>query len=116
MTRQVSRAAEAYRATSEHRNYRAQEADMFLRINGALRVFRNENTASRARALADNRRLWTAVIASVQDPDNMLPVDLRATIVSLGLYVQRESDAENPDIDFLIAVNENIATGLSGEP
>jgi flagellar biosynthesis regulator FlaF len=40
-------------------------------------------------------------------------VELRASIVSVGLIVQREMDREAPDFDFLIAINENIAAGLS---
>ena len=39
---------------------------------------------------------------------------LRASIVSVGFAVQREMDREDPDFDFLISINENIAAGLSG--
>jgi len=43
-----------------------------------------------------------------------------AAVLQLGyaeaavLAVQREMDRETPDFDFLIAINENIAAGLSG--
>ncbi len=65
------------------------------------------------RALADNARLWHAVIDLLQDPANALPAPLRAAIVSVGLAVQREMRKETPDVGFLVAVNENIAAGLS---
>jgi flagellar biosynthesis regulator FlaF len=48
----------------------------------------------------------------MQDPANALPAPLRASIVSVGLAVQREMDKAPPDFDFLIAVNEDFAAGL----
>ena len=65
-------------------------------------------------AIADNRRLWTTLADLMRDPRNALPEDLRASIVSVGIAVQREMEREVPDFDFLIAINENIAAGLSG--
>lgn len=109
-----TRAARAYQASAAHRGVRAQEADVFRRVLGGLRAARFADPISRTRALADNRRLWIAVVDLVRDPDNALPVDLRAAIASVGLSVQREMDRERPDFDFLIAVNEGIADGLSG--
>ena len=42
-----------------------------------------------------------------------LPPDLRASIVSVGIAVQREMTRDNPDLDFLISINDNIAAGLA---
>jgi flagellar biosynthesis regulator FlaF len=50
----------------------------------------------------------------LSDPPNALPTELRASIVSVGLAVQREMDRDAPDFDFLISVNENVAAGLAG--
>ena len=44
----------------------------------------------RVQAIADNRRLWMTVTDLMRDPLNALPPDLRASIVSVGLAVQRE--------------------------
>jgi flagellar biosynthesis regulator FlaF len=71
---------------------------------------------ARVRALADNRRLWTTVTDLVRDDRNPLPPETRAGILSIGLTVQREMDADEPNFDFLISVNRNIADGLSGNP
>jgi flagellar biosynthesis regulator FlaF len=49
----------------------------------------------------------------MREPDNALPDDLRASILSVGMSVQREMDRDNPNFRFLIAINENIAAGLS---
>lgn len=110
----LTRAARAYEASSSHRSLREQEADVFRRANGALRDARDKGPIPRVRALADNRRLWTTVLDLLRDPANRLPQEIRASIVSVGLAVEREMDRDAPDFDFLIAINENIAAGLSG--
>jgi len=108
------RASQAYQASSAHRNPREQEADIFRQAIGALRSARTQGLIPQVRALADNRRLWMSVIDLVSDPTNSLPDGLRASIISVGLAVQREMDADKPNFDFLIGVNENIAAGLAG--
>lgn len=116
MQQPATRAAQAYQASAAHRGLRAREADVFRRVIGALRAARHADPITRTRALADNRRLWIAVVDLVRDPENALPTDLRAAIASVGLSVQREMNRDAPDMDFLIAVNENIADGLADPP
>jgi flagellar protein FlaF len=109
-------ASRAYRAAATHRSHREQEADVFRRATGALKMARDADTnLPRIQALADNRRLWSTVSDLMRDPLNALPQDLRASIVSVGLAVQREMDREIPDFDFLIAINESMVAGLSGQ-
>lgn len=108
-------AARAYDAAANHRSQRAQEADVFLRVTGALKSAREAGSLQRIHAIADNRRLWITVTDLMRDPLNSLPQELRAGIVSVGLAVQREMDRGSPDFDFLIAINENIAAGLSDQ-
>ena len=50
----------------------------------------------RVQAIADNRRLWITCQDLMRDPLNALPQTLRASIVSVGLAVQREMDREIP--------------------
>lgn len=109
----LGRALRAYATAAEARDGRAQEAELFRHANALLRRARNADARVRARALADNARLWNAVIHLLHDPANALPHGLRAAIVSVGLTVQREMRAQAPDFDFLIAVNENLAAGLA---
>jgi flagellar biosynthesis regulator FlaF len=111
----TSRAATAYEAASIRRSQREQEADVFRRAIGALRSARAAGPLPRVRALADNRRLWMAVADLMRDPDNALPTELRGTILSVGMTVQREMDLESPDFDFLISINEQFAAGLTGQ-
>jgi flagellar biosynthesis activator protein FlaF len=111
----MSHAARAYDTAASHRSQREQEADVFRRATGALKAARVAGSIPRLRAIADNRRLWMTVNVLMRDPLNPLPQDLRASIVSVGLTVQREMENEVPDFDFLIGINENIAAGLSGQ-
>jgi flagellar protein FlaF len=107
-------ARRAYAATSGLRGAKEQEADVFRRVNGALRASRAAGPIDRVRALADNRRLWLTLTDVLRDPANALPRELRASILSVGASLEREMDQGEPDFDFLIEVNENIALGLSG--
>jgi flagellar biosynthesis activator protein FlaF len=109
----MTEAARAYTNATLHRSQREQEADVFRRATGALRAARNMGAISRVRAIADNRRLWSTVVDLMRDPLNALPQELRASIVSVGLAVEREMDRDTPDFDFLIEINETIAAGLS---
>lgn len=108
-------AARAYQAASAHRGLKEQEAEVFRHANAGLkRVQQGSTVLARVRALADNDRLWLTLIGTLQDPANRLPETLRGSIISVGLAVQREMRAKDPDFDFLIDINENIAAGLAG--
>ncbi len=109
-------ASRAYAAAAANTTIRQQEADVFRTVIARLRIARQAGPIERVRALADNRRLWTTVTDMMRDPGNSLPPETRAGIASIGLTVQREMDADEPNFDFLIAVNQNIAEGLSGNP
>jgi flagellar biosynthesis regulator FlaF len=105
----------AYGAARAARDPREQEADIFRRVTGALRAVQAAEGPARVRAVADNRRLWLAVESALTDPSNQLPTQMRAGLVSLGRAVQREMDQGDPDIAFLIEVNEQVALGLAAQ-
>ena len=107
-------ASRAYQARSADRNLRDQEADVFRRATAALRHAQSGEEIDRVRALADNSVLWSTVVIALRDPDNTLPDSLKASIVSVGMVVQRENSAKKPDLPFLIGVNEQMTAGLMG--
>ncbi len=111
---QQTQANRAYRAASARRSPREQEADVFRRVTGALRAAQNGAPLDQVKALADNSRLWMMIGDLLRDPDNALPVGLRASIISVGQALQREMRGPMPDFAFLIAVNEDITAGLAG--
>ncbi|MBB5710730.1 flagellar biosynthesis regulator FlaF [Sphingomonas xinjiangensis] len=62
-----------------------------------------------------NREMWTAFMTDCGAEGNSLPVELRASIISLGLWVQRfTSDvmAGREPIGELIALNRTVMDGL----
>lgn len=70
-------------------------------------------------ALDWNRRVWSALALDCSNPDNALPVQTRASIISLSIYVSRESSAiarGEGDLDDLIEINRTIMQGLMGQP
>ena len=50
----------------------------------------------------------------LSDGSNQLCEGTRAAILSVGHAVRREVKAAEPDLGFLIAINDQIASGLSG--
>ena len=110
----VNRAFSAYAKASTQRSPREQEAELFRTLSSRLRNARDGGETDRVRALADNARLWIATSGFLQDPANQLPPETRAGIVSIGHAVGRAMASGDPDFDFLISVNDTMASGLSG--
>ena len=111
---QMSMATRAYRASADNRPVREQEAEVFGRVTFALRAAQGSGSVQRVRAVADNRLLWSTVMDLLRDPANQLPTPLRAGLISIGHTVQREMDSDEPDLGFLVSINEQIAAGLGG--
>jgi flagellar biosynthesis regulator FlaF len=89
------------------------EAEVFARATRSIREAEaGTSPLAVARAVADNRRLWDAVLVSVLDPANALPKGLRAQLAGLARAVLRECDSEAPDLPFVAEMNEQIAAGL----
>jgi flagellar protein FlaF len=71
----------------------------------------------RIEALDWNRRVWSALATDCAMPENNLPVEVRATIISLSIWVSRHTTAvmrREEEIEPLIDVNKAIMQGLSG--
>ncbi len=112
----MSQAVGAYARSAALRDPREQEADVFRRVNAALRRARTPGATAtdRVRALADNGLLWSTVIGLLADPDNAMAPELRGRLISLGRVVQAEMERDAPDFGFLIEINDNVAAGLEG--
>lgn len=67
-------------------------------------------------ALNWNNQVWDIFVEDVGTEGNMLPRELRAAIVSLGIWVSRETGlvtSGEGDIEALISVNKAIMRGLN---
>ena len=72
--------------------------------------------AVRVDALDWNRRVWTVMADDCANPANQLPAPLRASIISLALWVGRHTSAvirREEEFEPLIEVNRLIMQGLS---
>jgi flagellar protein FlaF len=67
-------------------------------------------------ALDWNRRMWSTLATDCAVPGNQLPESLRASIISLSLFVNRHTSAimrEGEDFETLIEINKIIMQGLA---
>jgi flagellar protein FlaF len=114
-------AQNAYGSQAGVRTHRGVEYDTFARVTAALKkaaVTAKENFSAFAKALDDNRRLWTIIAADVADGGNLLPEQLRAqifylaefTITQTSRVLRREAKA-----DILIEINTMIMRGLRSQ-
>lgn len=72
------------------------------------------------RALKYNQLLWTIIEADVAAGDNTLPDEVKANLMSLGIFVDKQTtkgliDADEELFDSLININLNISEGLMEE-
>jgi flagellar protein FlaF len=98
---------------------RELERRAFTVVIGKLIKAKEDGGRSLVDACFLNHQLWSALLVDLALPDNALPVDLKARLISLGLWVQRYtpaamSGAASPDP--LIAVNKSILEGLAMAP
>ncbi|NQW10892.1 MAG: flagellar biosynthesis regulator FlaF [Alphaproteobacteria bacterium] len=73
-------------------------------------------TAQFMEAINWNNQVWDAFVEDVGTEGNVLPRELRAAIVSLGIWVTRETALiaeDKGDLDALISVNRAIMKGLN---
>ena len=76
---------------------------------------------SYAAALKFNQLLWTIIQADVVDKENQLPAQLKANILSLSIFVDRQTikslaNTKAENLDTLININKNLAEGLMAKP
>lgn len=114
-------AAEAYTQTAKVAAApREREAELLIKAAIQLQNVKDADTQDRTalyQALIYNRKLWSVFVASVAEPDNPLPQDIKNNIASLGMFIfnQTIEVQENPEpekLNSLININREIAAGL----
>jgi flagellar biosynthesis activator protein FlaF len=62
-------------------------------------------------------RIWTSFLEDLASEQNGLPKELRASLISIGLWILREAEAirldESDNIDGLIEISQIIRTSLA---
>lgn len=106
------------KAQSATEDARSAEYRLFGLVTGALMDASKETRGSHklAEAVDWNRRLWNTLAADCADDGNLLPVQVRAQIISLSLWVGRYSSQVirgHATIDPLVDINRTIMQGLN---
>jgi flagellar protein FlaF len=114
---------QAYQRTAQSaENPRETEYRLFGQVTRALMAAAEadeQDLQTRIAALDWNRRLWGALASDCARQDNQLPEALRASIISLSLWVSRHCSAvmrREEGFQPLIDVNRIIMQGLSPTP
>ena len=69
-------------------------------------------------AVSWNRDIWAALRQDLMVDSNGLPKDLRASLVSVSLWIERETQNvmnKEGDLNAMIDINRNIMAGLKPE-
>jgi flagellar protein FlaF len=97
---------------------RARERQAMDRVIAMLRTAQEKGPGSRERveALFYLRRLWMIFLNDLNDPNNELPEQLRAGIISIGIWMMKEIDrvrgGATNDLTPMIEINALIRDGL----
>ncbi len=100
------------------RTDRGTEYQIFARITHRLKAANTLGSigfSALARALHENRRLWTALASDVAEDDNQLPPLLRARIFYLAEFTNQHTSkvlAGDATAEVLIDINTAIMRGL----
>ncbi len=112
---------QAYQKAATHaESPRDAEYRLFGQVTRALMAAAQVDPSdmrTRIDALDWNRRIWSALATDCSAPENTLPVELRAQIISLSLWVSRHTSAvmrREEEIQDLIDINRIMMQGLSG--
>ena len=112
-------------AQQQKRNLSPREVEAMAFTKAALMLEDakklTNNIAEFSKALRFNHLLWTIIQADLTDPENQLPPEIKANVMSLSIFVDKQttkalrSSAAN-DLDVLININRNLAAGLRTSP
>lgn len=110
-------------AQQKHMTPREAEAMAFTKAAGMMEDAKRHpgDETLLAQALRFNQLFWTILQADIADPNNALPNELKANIMSLSIFVDKQASkalrSGNPDdLDSLISINRNLALGLRETP
>lgn len=68
--------------------------------------------------IAENLKLWSTIKHDLSQPDNGLPLQLKAGLISLALFVERQTAAVlggGAGLGVLVSINQSLISGLSGQ-
>lgn len=96
------------------------EYRLLAQVTTALMNARDNPADVKARVEAAlwNRNVWSALRVDLSSEENQLPKQLRASLISVSLWIEKETMAVmdgTGDINAIIDINRNIMAGLKPE-
>lgn len=97
---------------------RTRERQLLARSIELLGTARDSSTNAMLRIEATHftRRLWTALLEDLAQPDNQLSRELRAGLISIGIWILKEIEKirkeESDDFDGVIEIIQTIMEGV----
>lgn len=106
------------KAQSAAQSPREAEYRIFAQVTHAMVAARDKGAShpDMVKAVDWNKRLWSVLSSDCGVEGNGLPRELRAQIISLGLFVSRFSSdviRGRETVDTLVDINRNIMEGLA---
>ena len=105
-------------AEDSPREMRGMERQVLDQAIELLRIARDKGPGSRelVDALFFYRRLWSIFMDDLANPDNELPEELRAGLISIGIWILKEIElirsGKGSDLTAMIEISEIIRDGL----
>jgi flagellar biosynthesis activator protein FlaF len=112
-------------AQQQKRNLTPREVEAMAFTKAALLLEDAKKAAGNieeySKALRFNHLLWTIIQADLTEPDNNLPPEIKANVMSLSIFVDKQTTkalrtTSGADLDVLININRNLAAGLRTSP
>jgi len=98
-------------ARSRERELMKRSIDLLKKASKA-----EQNSIDAVEAIHFTRRLWTALVDDLAQPDNELPQELRANLISIGIWILKEVErirqGESDDFDGIIEISDSIRKGI----
>lgn len=95
-----------------------RERQLLSRSIDMLNLAHNKGSSSHeaVEAIHFLNRVWTSFIEDLGSPENALPVELRANLISIGLWLLREAEevrqGRSNNFEGLIEVSQIIRDGI----
>jgi flagellar protein FlaF len=98
-------------ARDRERQLLSRSIDMLIKASVA-----GANSNEAIAALNFTNRVWTSLMDDLGNPENALPKELRANLISIGLWLLRESEdirqGRSESFEGLIEVSQIIRDGI----
>ncbi len=97
---------------------RQVELSLFKQVTEALSAVSSDASyASKIEAVSRNLELWSALATDLLHPDNALPDELKASLLSLSEFTRRTGmsflTGGEVNIDDFVEINNSVISGLA---